>query len=221
MLQGTSATDLARKARLTFADQLAEASPRLLEAVMAAARVLLDKPAERAIVQQRRDNVQALMEHGADWAQRLGEMLHDGAELNDRQSSIAGALVASLQATVQLTLVDDETVQRDIFTSRLTQSIVDDAVWELNDLTTRVAALDDLPELHEGDIFRPQQLAKIYVRSFLAGGLGSEVWGGVESALKLEIALLATEAYHEANRFLVEKGVMPEVNLRQLIRRAS
>jgi uncharacterized membrane protein YgcG len=220
MLQGTSATDLARKARLTFADQLAEASPRLLEAVMAAARVLLDKPAERAIVQQRRDNVQALMEHGADWAQRLGEMLHDGAELNDRQSSIAGALVASLQATVQLTLVDDETVQRDIFTSRLTQSIVDDAVWELNDLTTRVAALDDLPELHEGDIFRPQQLAKIYVRSFLAGGLGSEVWGGVESALKLEIALLATEAYHEANRFLVEKGVMPEVNLRQLIRRS-
>ena len=30
---------------------------------------------------------------------------------------------------------------------------------------------------------------------------------------------LATEAYHEANRFLIEKGVLPEVNLRTLIRR--
>jgi len=220
MLDGTSATDLARKARLTFADQLAEAGPRLLEAVTEAARLQLDKPAERAVVQQRRDNVQALVEHGGEWIQCQAQMLRDGAELNDRQSTISGQLLGSLQATVQLTLVDDETVQRDIYTSRLTQAIVDEAVWEVNDLGTRVAALDNLPELHDADIFRPQQLAKVFVRAFLAAGLGAEVWGGLEAALKLEISLLANEAYHEANRFLVEKGVMPEVNLRQLIRRS-
>jgi hypothetical protein len=220
MLEGSSSTDLARTARLAFADQLAEAGPRLLAAVVEASRVLLDKPAERALVQQRRDNVQSLMEHGEDWIRRQAEMLHDASELNDRQSSMAGQLIASMQATVPLTLVDDETVQRDIFTSRLSQAIVDEAVWELNDVGTRIAALDGLPELHDHDIFRPLQVAKVCVRAFLAGGLGPEVWGGVETALKLEIAQLATEAYHETNRFLVEKGVLPEVNLRQLIRRS-
>ena len=61
MLESPSSTDLARRARLSFADQLAEASPRLFKAILTASQVLLDKPAERSITQQRRDTVQALM----------------------------------------------------------------------------------------------------------------------------------------------------------------
>ncbi len=219
MLEGASA-DLARQARLGFADQIARAGSRLLEAVVLASRLLLDKPAERAVVQQRRDNLQALMSLGADWIRRQADALHDAADLNDKQSSMAGQLVASMQGTVPLQLVDDETVQREIFVSRLSQSIVDDAVWELNDLGTRISSIEGRSELHDHDIFRPQQLAKACIKAFIAAGLGPQVWAGVEQSLRLEIALLATEAYHDANRLLVQRGVMPEVNLRQLIRRS-
>ncbi|MET0383399.1 MAG: DUF1631 family protein [Burkholderiaceae bacterium] len=222
MREGSPSTDLARKARLTFAGQLAQASPRLLEAVLDAARVLLDKPAERSVAQQRRDNLQSLMAHGDEWVRRVNEMLHDASEMADSPTTAAGALAASMRGvnTQQLQLVDDETVQREIYVSRLSQAIADSAVWELNDLGMRIAALESHDGLLEHDLFRPQQIAKIYVRSFDAVGLPIEAWTSAEAAMKFELPLLATEAYHDANGFLVGRGVMPEVNLRQLIRRS-
>ena len=203
-----------------FAEQLAEAGPRLLSAVLEAARLQLDKPAERSVAQQRRDTLQALMTHGEEWIDRQGEMLRDAA-VADRPSTGTGALVASMQGhTQKLMLVDDETVQKEIFISRLSQAITDQAVWEFNDLSTRVAALEGLDELADHDLFRPQQIAKIVVRSFIDSDFGPDAWSGVESVVKVELAALATEGYHEANRFLIEKGVLPDVNLRTLIRRS-
>ena len=72
-----------------------------------------------------RDTLQALMAHGEEWIDRLGEMLRDAA-VADRPSTSAGALVASMQGhTQKLMLVDDETVQKEIFISRLSQAIVE------------------------------------------------------------------------------------------------
>ena len=203
-----------------FAEQLAEAGARLLAAVLEAARLALDKPAERSVAQQRRDTLQSLMTHGEEWIERQNEMLRDAAA-GDIPNTTTGSLVASMTGQTQkLMLVDDETVQKEIFISRLSQAIVDQAVWELNDLKTRVAALESLDELADHDLFRPQQLAKVIVRSFIDSDFGPGAWADVENTMKLEIATLATEAYHEANRFLIEKGVLPDVNLRTLIRRS-
>ncbi|HEX7637306.1 MAG TPA: DUF1631 family protein, partial [Burkholderiaceae bacterium] len=220
MAEASSSNDPARRARFGFADQLAAASPRLLDAVLNAARILLDKPAERSVAQQRRDNVQALMARGGAWVERLNERLHDAAEMREKPTTISGELLSSLQGNQPLQLVDDASMQREISISRLAQSITDEAVWEYNDLATRVAAIENAPELREHDLFRPQQLAKIYVGAFEDAGLEAACWSGCESALRHEIGLLATEAYHDANAFLVARGVMPEVNLRQLIRRS-
>ncbi|MFL6697217.1 MAG: DUF1631 family protein, partial [Vitreoscilla sp.] len=203
-----------------FAEQLAEAGARLLAGVLEAARLALDKPAERSVAQQRRDTLQLLMTHGQEWIERQNEMLRDAAAA-EQPSTSSGALIASMTGhTQKLMLVDDETVQKEIFISRLSQAIVDVAVWELNDLKTRVAALEGLDELADHDLFRPQQLAKVIVRSFIDSDFGPNAWADVENTMKVEISALATEAYHEANRFLIEKGVLPEVNLRTLIRRS-
>src|SRR6201991_1600896 len=218
MVEAKSSPDIARRARTMFAEQLAEAGARLLAAVLEAARVALDKPAERSVAQQRRDTLQALMAHGGEWIERQNEMLRDAAAA-DQPSTTTGALLASMTGhTQKLMLVDDETVQKEIFISRLSQAIVDQAVWELNDLKTRVAALEGLEELAEHDLFKPQQLAKIVVRSFIDSDFGPDAWSGIENVMKLEISALATEAYHEANRYLIDKGVLPDVNLRTLIR---
>lgn len=105
------------------------------------------------MAQQRRDTLQALMTHGEEWIERQGEMLRDAC-VADRPSTGTGALVASMQGhTQKLMLVDDETVQKEIFISRLTQAIVDLASWEYNDLNTRVSALEGLDELSDHDLF--------------------------------------------------------------------
>jgi len=203
-----------------FAEQLVEAGARLLAAVLEAARLALDKPAERSVAQQRRDTLQALMTHGQEWIERQNEMLRDAA-VADQPNTSTGALVASMTGhTQKLMLVDDETVQKEIFVSRLSQAIVDQAVWELNDLKTRIAALEGLEELADHDLFRPQQLAKVVVRAFIDSDFGPGAWADVENTMKVELSAFATEAYHEANRFLIEKGVLPDVNLRTLIRRS-
>ncbi|HEY8977814.1 MAG TPA: DUF1631 family protein [Burkholderiaceae bacterium] len=220
MAEGKSSPEIARRARRMFAEQLAEAGSRLLAAVLEAARTALDKPAERSVAMQRRDTMQALMAHGEEWIERQNEMLRDAATA-DRPNTTTGGLVSAMTGhSQQLMLVDDETVQKEIFISRLAQAIVDQAVWELNDLKTRVAALEGLEELAEHDLFRPQQVAKVIVRSFIDSDFGTGAWADVENIMKVELAALCTEAYHDANRFLVEKGVLPEVNLRTLIRRS-
>ena len=126
-----------------FAEQLAEAGPRLLSTVLEAARLLLDKPAERSVAQQRRDTLQALMSHGEEWVRPPGRVAARCRRVADqRRRRSTGALVASMQGhTQKLMLVDDATVQKEIFVSRLSQAIVDLAVWELNDLGTRISAL--------------------------------------------------------------------------------
>jgi len=203
-----------------FAEQLAEAGSRLLTAVLEAARTALDKPAERSVAMQRRDTMQALMAHGEEWIERQNEMLRDAATA-DRPNTTTGGLVSAMTGhSQQLMLVDDETVQKEIFISRLAQAIVDQAVWELNDLKTRIAALEGLEELAEHDLFRPQQVAKVIVRAFIDSDFGTGAWADVENIMKVELAALCTEAYHDANRFLVERGVLPDVNLRTLIRRS-
>src|SRR5471032_3051992 len=105
-----------------------------------------------------------------------------------------------------LKLVDDETVQREIYVSRLSQAIMDNAVLEYNDLNTRISAVELIDELRPNDLFRPQQLAKIYVRSFEAAGLTTDTYGGAENMFRTDVSALVTEAYHDANGYLVSRG---------------
>ncbi len=211
--------DTARRARQAFVEQVAAEGPALLDVVIEAARALLARPSERALAQQRRDNLQGLTAHGAEWIHLLSVQLLDAADPHHAPASTSGQLLASMQGTAVLRLIDDATMQRDILTSRLAQDIADQVVWEFNDLRARLLSLEGGDELKPDDVFRPAVLARTCVRAFLDAGLDAEAWLGVEPTLKLEIGHICAAAYHDANRFLVDRGVMPEVNLRQLIRR--
>ena len=211
--------DIARRARQAFVDQIVAEGPALLDEIVEAARGLLARPSERALAQQRRDNLQGLLAHGADWIRLQADYLHDAVQALDKRSSTSGALLTSMQGTVALRLIDDATMQRDILTSRLSQAITDEVVWEFNDLRARVCSLEGLDELRSDDVFRPQMIAKACVRAFTDAGLDPEAWMGIEPALKLDMGHICVAAFHDANSFLVERGVLPEVSLRTLIRR--
>jgi hypothetical protein len=211
--------DIVRRARQAFVEQVSAEGPSLLDAIVEAGRTLLSRPSERALAQQRRDNLQGLLAHGADWVRLQADYLIDAAGLSDKRPSTSGALVASMQGVATLRLVDDATMQRDILTSRLSQAIADHVLWEFNDLRARICSLEGIDELRNEDVFRPQVVARCCVRAFVDAGLDPEAWLGVEPSLRLELGHICAAAYHDTNRLLIERGILPEVSLRTLIRR--
>ena len=64
-------------------------------------------------------------------------------------------------------------------------------------------------------------LARIVTSSWLGAPLGFDAWRLLQTVLHDELSLFAEEAYHEANRLLLQRHVLPEVDLRPFIRRTN
>ena len=80
--------------------------------------------------------------------------------------------------------------------------------------------LEGREELDANDILRPHVLARIAITSWRTAGLSHEAWRTLQGVLHEEFAHFNEEAYHEANRLLIQQGVLPEIDLRPLIRRS-
>jgi uncharacterized membrane protein YgcG len=210
------------RARQAFADALLADAQALLDALIAAAHDLADLPAERALAQQRFDMVQDVRRDGAAWPVQLREQVHRALEPLARPlDSSAGQLITSLQGQKDLSLVDDITVRREIAVSRLSLAVMDLSTWEVADLRARVMKVIGQSDFSDDDLFRPQVMARCCVRAWLAAGLTLDAWQMLEPVLHKQLARRAQAGFHEANRLLVEQGVMPEIDLRPLIRRSD
>jgi hypothetical protein len=214
-------TDLIDKARHFYADYLVKNLGDFLKVITEGAYALADQPAERAVAQQRNDTVQVLRRDGTGFTQQLSEQIQARLNPGKMADSAASALVASMQGQKDLSLVDDATIRREIMVSRTALAIMDRSSWELSDLRARAMQATGEPELADDDIFRPQVLARCLVRAWGAANLPLDSWQSLESVLHKAVSVRAEEAYHETNRWMVEHGVLPEVDLRPFIRRSD
>jgi hypothetical protein len=69
-----------------------------------------------------------------------------------------------------LSLVDDDTIELEIVTSRLALAIMDRASWEFADLRSRMAHLEGRTELDPHDMLRAHVLARIVFDAWRAPG---------------------------------------------------
>ncbi|MEK8053510.1 DUF1631 family protein [Ideonella sp. DXS22W] len=209
---------IASLARRRYVEELLKGLPAVVSAVSGASRELLDKPAEYAVAQRRRDLVQGLIKHSGAWhgamAAGLRHVLQHGVTASIPSQAPAGSRDGGLS------LVDDDTIEREILTSRLALAIMDRASWEFTDLRSRVAFLERRGELDTHDMLRAHILARVVLDAWRTAGLLADDWREAQPLLHDEFAALAQEAYHETNRWLVGQRVMADVDLRPLIRRA-
>ena len=211
---------IASQARRLYIEEVVKGLTPLIQAVLDAARVLVDKPSEHAVFQRRRELLQSLMAGAQGWhcniVTSLRHVLNTGSS-SSRPSELSTLANANRES---LSLVSDDTIDLEIVTSRLALAIMDRASWEFSDLRSRVAHLEGRKELEPQDMLRAHVLARIVFDGWRAAALNLEGWREVQSTLNDEFALLVEEAYHEANRWLCEQGVLPEVDLRPFIRRS-
>jgi hypothetical protein len=218
MAHSASPDTLAGQARRLYTEELVKGLVALVQAALDGARAQLEKPSEHAVFQRRRDLVQSLMAGAQAW--------HRGIVGGLRQALAGGPAAARAGdppppgSRDALSLVSDDTIELEIVTSRLALAIMDRASWEFADLRSRISHLENRPELDAHDMLRAHVLARIVFDAWRAAGQTLEGWRELQPVLHEEFALLVEEAYHETNRWLVERKVLAEVDLRPFIRRS-
>ena len=208
------------EARRHYVDLVLKDLQPLLDAAVRLAQKLNEELAERAIAQQRADMLQSLVRHGRQWLPEVVKQVREQLAAPGTGHALT-TLSAGLSTGGGLSLVDDETVTRNILVSRLTLALLDKTTWEFADLRARLGQLSGLPDLDDDDLFRPQVIARCMVRAWLNAGMDLESWRALEPALHKAGAELLESVFHETNAWLVEQGVLPQVDLRPFIRRAE
>ncbi|MDH4053072.1 MAG: DUF1631 domain-containing protein, partial [Rubrivivax sp.] len=217
MVTSAAFQNLAGQARRLYTEELAKGLAGLVQDACEKARALLDQPTEHASAMRRRDLVSTLLKQAPAWHRGMIGGLRN-ALLHGVSASRIGEF--SAPATLNtMSLVDDDTIELEITTSRLALAIMDRASWEFSDLRSRVAHLEQRAELDPHDLLRAHVLARVVVDAWRGAGLCLADWRELQVALHEEFAHLAEEAYHETNRWLIERNVLPEVDLRPLLRR--
>lgn len=219
MATSASPDTLTGQARRLYTEELVKGLVPLVQGALDRARTLLDKPSEHGAFMRRRDLLQSLTAGAQNWHKGIVTGLRQ-ALLNGVVGTRPGDLPLPGQARAALSLVPDDTIELEIVTSRLALAIMDRASWEFADLRSRIAHLEGRSELDPHDMLRAHVLARIVFDAWRSAGLTLEGWRELQPLLHDEFALLVEEAYHETNRWLVDHGVLAEVDLRPFIKRS-
>ena len=219
MAHSAGHADIAEQARRIYAEQRVKGLPALVNSLAATSSQLLDQPSEHARFMRRRELVHELKKGAATWHKTMVNSLRN-ALLHGVSATRASDLPPPGTGGGPLSLVDDDTIEREILTSRLALAVMDQAASEFTDLRARMSALERREELDAQDMLRAHVLARIVVDAWRAAGCSLDSWRELQLNLHEELASLVEEAYHETNRWLVERGVLPEVDLHPYIRRS-
>ncbi len=221
MATGTDSQTLAIQARRRYTEEVVKGLVPIVQAAIDSARDMLAKPAEHSLAMRRRDLVHELTKNAQDW--------HRGMVTGLRRALTHGVSSSRLgdpprtgpsSGIAGLSLVDDDTIELEIVTSRLSLAMMDRASWEFSDLRARIVFLERRSELEPHDLLRAHVLARIVFDAWREAKISITSWREQQPLLHDEFSMLVEEAYHETNRWLVERRVLPEVDLRPGIKRS-
>ncbi|VWX59767.1 conserved hypothetical protein [Burkholderiales bacterium 8X] len=209
-----SSIQLARTVRERFVAQTEVAIPPVATAIRERLLALAGITGNARQMQENRDNYLAFQAQEANWV-RMSQFAW--------RKSLAGLPdpSGSVPSSLRLELMGDDAVETSILSSRLAQVIQDKADAEINDLRLRIQHLEDIGELHARDVLKPEALAKVLVDQWLGTGLHRALWTQVQEAVQPVLVDVVVKAYHDANALLIERGVMPEIDLKTFVRRTG
>jgi hypothetical protein len=215
---------LADKARKLYVEALLKDLPAAVKAVVHGAHRLADEKADPATSYNRRNAAMDIVKPAPAWLRGLMHALSAGPNtplgLRPPDTTGGGTGTALGAGGPGLTLVDDDTIETEILTSRLALAMLDKASWEFTDLRSRILVLEHQDELRAIDVLRPHVFARAAIDNWCAAGLSLDHWRVLQPIIHLAFGQLVEEGYHETNRFLLGEGVRPEINLGPFMRRA-
>jgi len=206
---------LAGDIRQQFVTDAVKTMAEVVSAVHERLRALMDEAASSRDMQVRRDAWTFYQRNKINWldatARAWQESLAPPVETPKELSFDMGGL----------SLVGTDVVENKILASRLVLRVMDKVSSELDDLRLRIRYLEDSDELDRHDILRPDVLVLKLVEEWAASGMPNGSWPLVNDAVQSLMSERLKQAYQKANRTLIEKGVMPTINLKDRVKRAA
>jgi hypothetical protein len=210
----SSHAQLATKSRQVFMRHVIEDLPQVAERVE---QDLLER-SETVMFgtegQRLRDASRNFKLFKADWLQRCTDGL-------GRMLKVKPAAEGVHALGEELSLVGEETVENQILAARAALVAVDKGSDAFNEWRLRLQHLELTDELDKRDPAQALNVLQVVVDAWLSAGLTRLDWQVSQAVLHSALARLVAAGYAEANRFLLQRGVMPEIDLRDLVRKAA
>lgn len=204
---------LVEQARALFAERAVRVLPALAKTIQDRLTAAVDQPGGVREMQDRRDAWMAFQKSGATWVRGTT------AAWTTAQTIPAPNSPSRFADSGKFELMGNDVMEDKILASRLALRLLDFASWELNDLRLRIQNLEAVTELHKQDILRPEVLAQHMVEQWSLASLPRDVWLVVQDVIQKDMGTHLLETYHATNEFLVQQGVMAEIDLRPLVKR--
>ncbi|MGH8833161.1 MAG: DUF1631 family protein [Polaromonas sp.] len=204
---------LAEQARALFTERAVRVLRELANTIQDRLTAMVDQPGSAREMQERRDTWLAFQKSSAAWVQGTTRAW------TQAQAVPLATAPARFTDSAKFELMGNDVMEDKILASRLALRLLDFASWELNDLRLRVQNLEAIPELHKQDILRPEVLAQHLVEQWTHAPLPRDAWLAVQDLIQRSLSEHLLEIYHATNEFLVQQGVMAEIDLRPLVRR--
>ena len=205
-------SSLARRARERFVAELCPVVAPIAQSIEEKLFALADQAGNARDMQIRRDGLVMFQNGRKDWVASVPAAWKSALT----PPTATGRIRLEIK---NFELMGDDVVENKILSSRLALSLLDKVNWELNDLRLRVQTLEGSQEFNSFDIFRPEVIAQNMVERWVTGGLSRPIWNIVQDVIQGQLGERLVECYHSANEYLVENGVMEDIDLKPLVRR--
>lgn len=204
---------LAAQARQVFVRHLIDDLPQVLQC-------LLDDLQERGSEAVYSDASQRLQDSRVHLL-RLGSAWLEQAKVRLSQSLRAPAAPVPAARSAALSLVGEEAVESQILAARAALVAVDNGHEALSELRLRLQHLELTEELDKHDPVLALNAMQGLVDAWMAVGLTRGDWQHNQALLHKLLAQAVATGYDEANRFLLSRGVLPQIDLRDLVKRSG
>ncbi len=211
--QPPSQAAIARKAREHFVGQLEGVLQPLSEAIRGRLVELVDGATSSRDSQERRDAMLDFERQRRAWQKGTVEAWRKAMKPPTATTQMR------LEA-INLSLIGDEVVENKILASRVALSILEKATWEINDLKVRMQHLEG-HELGDQDVLRTEAVVQLMVDQWGANGLLRPTWVMVQDVISRHMVEKMVSAYKSTNVFLVERGVLPDIDLSSRVKRGA
>jgi hypothetical protein len=207
-------TQLAQEARKRFVGEVGRAMVELGAAVQDRLTALMNEVATSREMQMRRDAWTAYQRHRTVWVE---------GTLKAWQTALTLPAVKPKEIhDGAFELVGNEIVENKIVASRLVLSVMEKVISEWDDLRVRIKFLEGTQDLDGQDILRPDVMLLLMIERWASdASMPREVWPMVNDVAQKLLTERIKQAYASCNQFLIQKGVLPTIDLKDRVKRAT